>query len=824
MAIKPRYKRRIGWTLVGIFATAIVAVVFVPPAITLNYMKPQLESAVLKQTGITADFNGNINFSMLGRTTIVAHDITVPFGTINSIMFSVPWHSVFHPTDTELTGPISVYGANFRIKNLDAIDFNSKIILYNSRVEFMSHDYDIIRGELVNGRFTGTVRTAQHKYDVTFENDEFIIHNQNNKLEIVGQLYSDGSASGQMSIETDNINRWFEFPEPEISQHVNLTMDFMWDGGRGFDFRNIVANGVTGNIKLYPDGRRDIELYSSDVDYDFSFLTEPGKFLRGTNLHIDFYGNLKFQDLQFNHVKISAIGTDEKLQIGTIIADDNTLTGGTIDADGAHDIMVVMPVNGKNTSCLFSGTPTAWSCREYSHGNMSGSLWVNGDEFNITVKSNTKMPDINTVHSKAMDFGTHGVINFEFSDAAGTLSINGTRTRPEFRFAKNKTLDWMGVNFPFLPTSMRDATGDFEWESGAVVFHPHDKTWQMAVQNDFFYIYGNNFKTWFPNIDLQVLRDNIYTVSGEYKNNVTSDLTINIANHVFTGSSVGNAITLKTDILNLDSFLSQNYLKRYEELSFFTMHPIMIPFDLGVDVSLSADKLIYDGDEYNNFVYSLKPNTQTFSITDNARGNILSTIQRDGTNYDITMQLNKFETHGLLLRDTMPLNISDTYITGDIHMKTSGHIAHDIEYNLNGDVDLTFNGGYIYGIGTDEFFASAENITILNVEYALADALSGGKTRLKSLHIIGHYEHGNFATSEPLSLSLPHVDGTGALKIDDGAMLAQFYIVMRGTAPEPAPIDLTIAPNNERTYSLSEIMQNFDPSYMRQFVKSHNKF
>ena len=36
----------------------------------------------------------------------------------------------------------------------------------------MSHNYDIIRGELVNGRFTGTVRTAQHKYDVTFENEE----------------------------------------------------------------------------------------------------------------------------------------------------------------------------------------------------------------------------------------------------------------------------------------------------------------------------------------------------------------------------------------------------------------------------------------------------------------------------------------------------------------------------------------------------------------------------------------------------------------------------------------------------------------------------
>ena len=825
MATKPTYMRKIGWITVGVIAAATIAVVFVPPAITLNYMKPQLTAAIESQTGITADFRGDINFSLLGRATIVARDIVVPFGTIHSAIFSVPWHSVFSPTDAELNGPISIYGANFKIKNLNAIDFHTKVTLYNSHVEFMSHDYDIIRGELVNGRFTGIVRTPQHKYDVTFENDEFVIRNQNNKLEIIGQLYNDGSVSGQLSLETDDINKWFEFSEPKISETVTLSMDFVWDGGHGFDFRNIVANNVMGNIKLYPNGHRDIEMTSNDINYDFSFLMQPGKFLRNTNLNIDFYGNLKFGSESFHHVKISAVGTDDKLQIGTIIADDAAITGGYIDKDGAHNILAIMPMNGKNTSCLFSGTPTTWQCSEYSHGNMSGSLSVDGNRFDIIVKSKTKMPDINTVHEKALEFGTNGVVHFTFTDATGLLTIDGEKIRPEFKFAKNKNLDWLGVNFPFLPKSMHDATGDFEWETGAVVFHPHDKTWQMAVQNDFFYIYGENFKTWFPNVDLQFLRDAIYTVSGEYKNNVTSDLTINIANHVFTGSAVGNTITLKSDILNLDSFLSQKYIDKHEELSFLTMHPLMVPFDLGINVSLSADKLVYNGEEFSNFVYSLKTDEiQTFSITDNSRGSILSTIKRDGINYDITLQLNKFETNGILLRNTMPLNIRDTYVTGDISMKTSGQIGHDIEYNLNGDIDLTFTGGYIYGIGTDAFFASAESITILNAEDALSYALNDGQTRLKSLHIIGHYDRGNFETTDALTLSLPHVDATGALKIIDGLMSAQFYMVLRGTAPEPAPIDLTITPNGERTYSLSEIMQNFDPSYMRQFIKNHDKF
>ena len=172
----------------------------------------------------------------------------------------------------------------------------------------------------------------------------------------------------------------------------------------------------------------------------------------------------------------------------------------------------------------------------------------------------------------------------------------------------------------------------------------------------------------------------------------------------------------------------------------------------------------------------------------------------------------------------MPLNVGESYITGDIAMKTNGMIAHDLEYNLNGTMDLTFERGYVFGLGLDDFFASANKITILNAEYALADALTDGQTRLKSLHIIGKYDRGNFETTEPFALSVPHADATGTLQIFDGKMSAQLYLVLRGTAPEPAPIDLTIAPNGERTYPLSEIMQNFDPAYMREFVKTHDRF
>ena len=323
---------------------------------------------------------------------------------------------------------------------------------------------------------------------------------------------------------------------------------------------------------------------------------------------------------------------------------------------------------------------------------------------------------------------------------------------------------------------------------------------------------------------MQSLRDNIYTISGEYKNGLISDLTISVANHVFTGSVVDGSVTLKTDVLNLDSFLSQTYIDQFEELSFLTMHPIMLPFDISVKLSLSADRLILNGDEYNNFVYSLKPDIQIFSISDDYRGNILATIERSGNNYDISVQLNRFETHGKILNELMPLNIADAYVTGDIEMKTNGMIAHDLEYNLNGTIDLTFTGGYIFGLGIDDFFAAANKINILNAEIALAEALNDGQTRLKSLHIIGKYDRGNFETTEHFALSIPHADATGALQINDGKMATQLYIVLRGTAPDPAPVDLEISPTGERMYSLSEIMRTFDPAYMREFVKTHDRY
>ena len=367
-------------------------------------------------------------------------------------------------------------------------------------------------------------------------------------------------------------------------------------------------------------------------------------------------------------------------------------------------------------------------------------------------------------------------------------------------------------------------SGDYYWDQGMLTFTPYNNQWKLSTYENYFHISGTSFKTWFPNIDLQSVNDDKYTISGFWDGDKISNLKINISGHEFTGSASGKNITLHTDTFVIGQFLNQEFFNNYDQMEFLANAPILIPFTLPVNIALSANKLIYDNTEYMNFVYTLRPNVQTFSITDSSRGNLLATIEKSDNTYDISIQLNRFLINGELLSDTMPLNIRDTLITAEISLTTHGQIAHDIYYNLSGIMDLTFDGGYILGIGIDDFYASAENITTLNAEYALSNALGGGISKLKTMRIIGNYERGNFITTEPIQLSLRHTTGIGGLGIQDGLMTAEFDLTLRGTAPTPATIELGILPDGGRSYSLAAIMQEIDPGFMRVFVKTRDKF
>ena len=825
MSIKPRYKRRIIWSLISFIGLALLAVVILPPMIHLNSLKPKIQDAIFAQTGIQATIHGNVNFSLLGKTTIIAHDITIPDGFVSSLEFSIPWSDMFDIQNAKISDNITINGASFVLKQIIPFDMNNNVIVKNSKFKFLNKEYEIIDGQFSKAIVSVLIRTDQHKYDITSINNNFTIKNKNNNLTISGKLSSDGTATAHISIVAQDINRWFEFKQPKITGRFPITANIKWDGGYGIDFYDISANGVTGSANLAPNGYKTIKLQSKTADYDMSFAVKNPEIFKNTHFDMDFYGKIKFVNNTFKHLYLDMIGHDKNININKIIADDLIIQGGTIDANGAHDINVSLHENNIPTKCLFAGNPNNWSCKTFSYGNkIYGDITLNTNKLTANIYSNEKISDIDSIIKSAKKISDNGTIKFHFANMAGTITFTKKTYSVQYDFAMNKALKWAKMNFDFLPESMLNETGNIIWQNDTVLFTPISKTWSLGTSKNTFYLTGNNFKKWLPNLDLQCMRDLPYTISGNYNNGNISNLNIEIAGQTFTGSVSGNSITLKTGLLNLDSFISQDFLNDYESLSFFTVAPITIPFDIAAKISLSADSLIYNGHQYNNFIYSLKKNAQTFSITDSNRGNMLTTIKKQNNNYIINIQLNKFVIDEKLLPNDMPLNISDSAITAEIKLKTSGKIAHDVFENINGTFDLYLDGGKLYGLGLADFYASAANISILNAEYALAKALEGGITPIKNMRIIGTYNSGDIETTKPLSLALKHTDVFGNLQIIDSKMTADLKLVLRGTSPATAPIDLTIYPDNKRKYLLSEIMLSFDPEYMRSFVKSHNQF
>ena len=825
MSIKNNFAIKFILFLTGLVALGIISLITIPPMINLNNMKPKIETAIFNKTGIKSEIHGNVNFSLLGHATIIAHNISVPNGVISDIEFTIPFSDIFNLENAKINNNITINGASFSIDKIVPFYINNTVNINDSKIKFLNKEYNIISAKLSKDKMSAIVRTDQHKYDIKSEKNNFHIKNKNNNLDLYGTLNPDGTATAKISITAQNINKWFEFDRPKITGKFPITADLTWNGSYGVTFDNVSANGVSGSAVLQEDGYKIVKLKTNHANYDLDFILQDIDLLQGGSFDLDLTGKIKFMDKTFKHLYVNIIGHQDKIQINKIVADTLKITGGYIDKDGAHDVKISLPENGVETQCIFNGTPDKWSCSDIVYGNQyAGNITVDDDDFIINISSLYDNYDMNKIINSAKRIGDEGIINFTFPDLIGSVKIDDDKTYFTYDFAANKNLAWTKIDLPFLPEFMKTEIGNLVWNKDSISFVPKSRTWYFKKEKDHFQISGDNFKKWLPELDLRSMKDLSYIISGNYKNGNISDLTLEIAGHIFKGSASNKNITLKIDTLNIDDFADQYFIKNYEELSFFTVAPITIPFDLGIELSLSANTLVYNGQKFDNFVYSLKPKTQTFSISDSDRGNLLAIIKKNNINYDINIQLNKFVMKYMLLKKDMPLNISDFSLTAEINLETSGKIAHDIYDNLHGDFDLTFNGGNLYGLGFNDFYASAQNLTILNAEFALAKALEGGITPIKTMRVIGTYEKDKIKTTSPFVLAIKHVDAVGEMEIVNDKMFVNSRFVLRGTSAGPAPIELTIYPDSTRKYSLHEIMMNFDPEYMRSFTKSHDKF
>ena len=826
MTSTQKNKHGLLWSLLLLIVFLGLALVIVPPIISINNIKPKIEEAILNQTGIHAEIQGDINFSLLGKATIVAHKISVPNGTISSVEFTIPFFDIFDIKNADISGEISVNGASLHIEKIVPFNINKNIVINNSKIQFLNKEYNIVHANMSKNEIDAFVRTNQHKYDIKSIGNKFIIKNKNNKLNLIGELFKNGTAKGHISIIAQDINRWFEFETPHIEGQFPITADVSWDGEYGIKFDNLTAQNVHGSIEYKNDGYKIIKLTSNNANFDMTFFMKDPSILQNASFNLDFYGDMTFMKQKINHFVLDTVGSKEQININKVIADNIQIIGGTIDENGAHDVYISGPLSGLHTTCLFNGTPTDWSCKEYSHGNNITSVFsVKNDVIDADVYSTAIYADMKPFVVTIRKLASSGEVRFYYPDMEGTLHLKKDSYTVDYTRLDNRTLNQAKIDLKFLPDFMKDEPGDLVWIDNVMIFTPNSKQWQLSKNTDFFLLRGENFKKLTQKLDLQVLTVLPYVIYGNYKQKDISNLTVEVGRQNFTGSASMNSITLKTDSLNFDALISQEYKDNFEQLSFFVQHPIMVLFGTGVQLSISADSFIFNNQKYNNFLYSLKNNSQTFSISDSNKGNLLTHIIKNNSMYNIDIQLNKFEIDEKLLPEYMPLNISNSIITADIKLKTNGKIARDFIENMEGTLNMTFEDGILYGLGFEEFYASAQNITDRQIaEYALSNAFQGGITPIKKLHLIGTYNNGDIQTTSPLTLSMKHVDAVGQMEIINDQMSANLQLVLRGTDSEPKPIELKIYPNGEREYYLNEIMQHFDVGYMHSFINSHDKF
>ncbi|MDR0967352.1 MAG: AsmA family protein [Rickettsiales bacterium] len=821
--------------VLAVILSLVIAWLIVPPLFNMNGLRPYFAQTIMNQTGTPIKINGKIHISTIGRISVVAHDITTQNGTIESVSFSIPMSKIFDIRNAPVSGDIYVRGANMEIENLTPIRINQKINISDSVINFMGMNYHILNGTLENGSFSGGVRTDQHKYVVNSNGSEFFVINKNEGLSINGTFLSNGGVHATLKIDTDDVNTWFNFFEPDIWEHVNMSMNIDWDGKYGFVFSDITGNvggdDFNGRIVLPENGIREMSFSSDSIDFDLNFLRTQKLFLKNASLDLDLNGNLRFNNKFFNYVRLHAVGDDKTEKIKSLEFGGAKISGkisGEILSNGDENLNLEFSRAGADVYCKLRKTKNLWACDEYKYKDKEisavGTLVVDSEKFSGTMTSENDMPrDFNFV--KFTEFTkTDGEIIFRFRNMGGIAKIQKNKVSITYNFVNDTNLNWLYPNkFPFLPNQMTDELGDIVIGGDDISFLPKSKKWELTTSGNYFYLTGDSvisfIKNFAPGADLSFLNDFSFEMSGNFNKTSISDLELRIANHIFRGRVSDNNLTLITETLDMDIFANKNYFTKYDENQFLHNAPILIPFDFtNIKISLSAGSVMFSGEKYENFIWTLANNQMNFSISDTTRGSVLATIIKNKFNYDISVRLNRFAFTRKLLPETMPLNITESVATGDAKISSNGRIAYDFWNNMSGPVNLTFDGGKLIGIGTDYLYANALNLTPVNTDDILTTALSGGTTIIKSMNFSGEYKGGKFITTSPLKIIARFATITGDLEIDDNKMTANLKVLFNGISPSPSSIPMSIFSDGTRDYSFDNILVNFSSDYLIKFM------
>ncbi|MDR1696810.1 MAG: AsmA family protein [Rickettsiales bacterium] len=758
--------------LVGIIVVMLFsALVILPPFLTMDSLRPQIESAVSAQTGMNIKINGNVRMSLIGRATITATDIMMSgYGgaKIESASFYIPYKNIFNPGASDFSSTIIVRGADLNVTTLVAPEISARILLRDSFAKFHGVQITDITGAIDNGGFTGTGVWRGHKLSVTSDGQTFVITNPNLDLTAIGQFYTDDdgklNADGNLKIDTHNADGLFSGFFDNAKLNINFEVI-------GTDFIIKKISGRNRNFEF--SGTPNDLMMIGKIKYALPYVGEQ------------VWNNFKISDGRTvaSNDKMSIISNPDR---SVAINFGNYEVSITPDGDWTYDDMFGS-ANFPNIEIKSDTVVTTDIARE-----MLGALKIfgAGDDANITfpggaieIKGGAVTAiQYKNIQSKLSQTNVDPRIIKIFGDDIGTVkSIS-------FQDSKLQELEFISDNY-----ELRIVNHEFIIKTDLIKLLPGDAPIFLAAEIPAT-ITGTLHRDY---IDIKLLG--------------------------MTGRIIGNTLDIKTPLFDMDKFINAEFFDDYENEKFLSAPPIAFPFDLGFEISVNADTVKIFGETYSGFLYSANGASQKMSISDDARGNLMLFITRRGDEYLITAQAGKFIWPEKILPDAAAINLSDTVMTLNAELETFGLIAADFDDNLAGDIEITFHGGTLHDFGTDDFFARAGNLDRMNAEMAIARALDFGTTKLKTLTLSGIYadkifDIGNF------DMSTRHTEMSGRAKIANGRISINADVLLRGTSPAPKPIRFELLENGTRRYSLEQIMSDLDPDYMREFVKTHDRF
>ena len=857
----PSKKHRIFWGSATAIAIAAVIYLIIPPMLNLNRYRSDLSNALTSTVGKNVEIMGDVRVSLLGHPMLIAKDVRFSGTRAGAIRFRVTWGSIFDMRNARITGAVKVSDADIKMTSFAAVpDFGRKILLSNAMIDYQGKKYEILNGVIDRGALSARIRTDQHKYDLVIQNGNFMVTNPNEDLDIKGILALDDkgvmSAKGMFSIDTTEINKWFNFVDPVIKDRIKLSMNFDWDGNGNFDFSDIKGTSgsakFNGHIRLkYENGvlaNKVVRMVVSGADADITFLRKKPEFFNQSDFNIVFKDSriktgINQMPILKNLSLDMSVGDAFNADIRSFKADDSKIAisaTGHMNGKTADNLGINLYEKNQSLRCILSGDMDNWQCSQWSFANKDmtavGTLFVSPNDFKMVLKSNYSKFGIHSFDEIKRFIGKRdGDIKFTIGNGMdGTAKIRGEYINAEYTQKETK-LSKLSVKLP-LPEQMMDSIGDIAAtiDGKKISFVFRTPEWTLSSDGeDGFSISHKDAKEFLADLTGQApipfIKDNISAIIvGKYNVSTITNLNIQIAGTVLSGTFTGmkegvGQLALKTPMLDLDQILDANWFGDFSDNQYLTKDPTLMPFFFGTDIAITADKIKYRDTVYDGFVYSLLGNSQNASISDSKNGGLVFSVSRDKNNYHYLIQLNKFFAPGFLFSRKSSLNISGTTVTAQAELDSFGLTAYDIRRNMSGIIDASLDGGIFYGIGTDNFYNNVNSYSQLDEEDALTNALDGGQSMIKEMEITGEYSGGDFTTTKPFLLTLRHTDITGNFRVKNDIVQIRSNITLRGTNPVPKPIAIRIE-KGKRDYSIADILPNIDLDYLREFVANHKKF